>query len=96
MEFIGKFDRQCYNCISNLKFRGLQLVQSARYIIFVQIKTVLKNLFEMAIEKIMIEYKKRQDAIIMGKKDIFDKGSASFYLNKITEGKSNGGRGKIE
>jgi hypothetical protein len=55
---------------------------------------VSKNLFDKAKEKMVSEYKIRQD-IIMGHKNIIDRGSASFYLKKITEHKENGMRGKI-
>ena len=95
LRLIGKFDSKCDNCVSGFKFKGLQLVQSVRYIVLVQIKEICKDLFKKAEEKIISEYKKRRD-VVMGKKDIADKGSVSFYLKKITEDKSNGEKGKIE
>lgn len=95
LNLIGKFDYKCDKCISDFKFGSLQLVQSVRYIMLVQIKGICIDLFNRAKEKILNEYKTRQN-IIMGHKDIIDKGSVSFYLKKITEDKYNGGRGKIE
>jgi hypothetical protein len=88
----SKFDR----FIADLKFRTLQLVQSVRYILFVQSKIVFRDLTNKLIEKIIHEYKIRQSTIMMGHKEIVSNGSASFYLKKITEDKSNGERGKIE
>jgi hypothetical protein len=88
----SRFDR----LVANLKFRMLQLVQSVRYILFVQSKVVFRDLVDTLMEKIIHEYKTRQSSIIMGRKEIVSNGSASFYLKKITEDKSNVGRGKIE
>lgn len=95
LELIGKFDSKCDCCVSNLRFRSLQLVQSIRYIMLVQIKEVCKDLFYKVKEKIKEEYKIRQNTM-MGQKDITNKGSVSFYLKKITEDKCNGEKGKIE
>ena len=95
LRIVGKFDSKCDHCVSSLKFKGLQLIQSIRYIFLVKIKEVCKDLFRRAEEKVMNEYKKRQD-VVMGKKDITSKGSVSFYLKKITENKGNGEKGKIE
>ena len=95
LSFICRLDSKLDKFISYLKFKALQLIQSVRYIALVQAKIVCKNLLEKVEEKIMNEYKIRQSAI-MGHKNILDKGSASFYLKKITEGKSNGQKGKIE
>jgi hypothetical protein len=95
LELISRFDSKADNLIASLKFRGLQLVQTIRYILFVQIEAAAKELFNQAHEKIRQEYKTRQSAI-MGRKDITNNGSASFYLKKITEDKSNGEKGKIE
>ena len=95
LRLIGKFDSKCDHCVSSLKFRGLQLVQSVRYIVLVQTKDVCKDLFYKAKEKIKEEYRIRQNTM-MGQKDITNKGSVSFYLKKITENKGNGEKGKIE
>lgn len=95
LRLIGKFDTKCDQCVSGFKFKGLQLIQSIRYIFLVKIKEVYKDLFRKAEEKVMSEYKRRQD-VVMGKKDITNKGSVSFYLKKITENKGNGEKGKIE
>lgn len=95
LELVGKFDQQCDYCVSSLKFRCLQFVQTIRYILFVQLKEIIKHFWNKIHEKIMHEYKIRQE-IIMGRKEIVSNGSASFYLKKISEDKCNGGKGKIE
>lgn len=96
LALLCRLDSRFDKLVANLKFRGLQLVQSVRYILFVHSKIVLRDLVDKLVEKIVHEYKARQNTIIMGRKKIVSKGSASFYLKKITEDKSNGGRGKIE
>ncbi|MEK7669087.1 MAG: hypothetical protein AAB350_00650 [Patescibacteria group bacterium] len=95
LRFIGKLDSKFETVVSNLKFRGLQLTQSIRYIFLVQAKEICKDCFKKIEEKAVNEFKKRQD-VIMGKKEIASKGSVSFYLKKITEDKGNGEKGKIE
>ena len=91
---MGKFDHQCDYCVSGLKFRCLQFVQTIRYILFVQLKEIIKHFWSQIHERIKHEYKIRQE-IIMGRKEIINNGSASFYLKKITEHKGNGEKGKI-
>lgn len=95
LELVGKFDHQCDYCVSSLKFRCSQFVQTVRYILFVQLKEIIRHFWNNVHEKIMHEYKIRQE-IIMGRKQITTNGSASFYLKKITEHKGNGEKGKIE
>ena len=95
LNFISKFDSRSDKFISDLKFRSLQLIQTVRYILLVQTKISLRNLLYKIEEKIMNEYKMRQN-IIMGRREIANKGSVSFYLKKITEDKGNMGRGRIE
>ncbi|MEK7200961.1 MAG: hypothetical protein AAB672_02430 [Patescibacteria group bacterium] len=94
LELVGKFDHQCDYCVSGLKFRCLQFVQTIRYILFVQLKEIIKHFWSQIHERIKHEYKIRQE-IIMGRKEIINNGSASFYLKKITEHKGNGEKGKI-
>jgi hypothetical protein len=82
--------------IANLSFRWLQLCQSIRYIVLVQIKEISKIWFTKLEEKVVNEYRLRQSSIMGGQKQIAKNGSASFYLKKITEHKDNEGKGKIE
>jgi hypothetical protein len=96
LKFINRFDSTFNKIILVLKFKILQLIQSIRYIILVEIKRIGEDLLKKAQEKVINEYKKRQEAIIVGKKEIVNKGSVSFYLKKITEDKCNGEKGKIE
>ena len=81
LELVGKFDHQCDYCVSGLKFRCLQFVQTIRYILFVQLKEIIKHFWSQIHERIKHEYKIRQE-IIMGRKEIINNGSASFYLKR--------------
>jgi len=92
---LSRLDMKSKELVSNLRFRILQLVQSVRYIALVQTKIICKNLLSKVEEKIMEEYRTRHN-IIMGRREIINNGSASFYLKKITENKTGNQRGKIE
>jgi hypothetical protein len=96
LRLVGKLDTKSEKFVSALKFRSLQLIQSIKYIFLVQFRTVCRHLFSWAHEKIMQEYKSRQNFIMMGRKDVPGKGSVSFYLKKITEHKDGSEKGKIE
>src|SRR3989344_4365166 len=92
---ICKFDTKVVTFMAALKFKSLQLIQSVRYLVLVQGKAVLKEQFLKVQERMISEYNARQN-MIMGRKDIKNNGSVSFYLKKITENKGNGEMGKIE
>jgi len=96
LKLINRLDSTFEKIILILKFKTLQLIQSVHYIIVVEAKIIVKDLFYKAKYKVISEYKKRQEAIIIGKKEIVNKGSVSFYLKKITEDKGNGEKGKID
>jgi hypothetical protein len=95
LELISKLDSKSDKLISDIRFMVLQVIQSVRYIALVQTKAVCKNLLEKVEQKIMEEYRMGHD-VFMGRKEIANKGSVSFYLKKITEHKGNEGGGKIE
>lgn len=96
LKLINKLDSRLINLVASLKFKSLQLIQSIRYIILVEAKRIGQEMFDRVQQKAISEYKKRQEVIIVGKKEIINKGSASFYLKKITEDKGSVGKGKIE
>lgn len=95
LELVCRLDSKIVSLVGAFKYRCLQLIQSVRYIFLVQIKMLSKDIFLRVQEKIANEYKISQNTI-MGRKDITNRGSVSFYLKKITEEKGNGMRGKIE
>ena len=95
LRLLGKLDDKSEDFVKKLKFRSLQVIQSVRYILLVQFRAVSRKLFSWAHEKIMQEYHSKQ-SIIMGRKEISNKGSVSFYLKKITEHKESSEKGKIE
>ena len=95
LRLIGKADNRLELIVSKIRFRSLQLIQSIRYIIFVHGSEMFKDYIKKAEERAVSEFKKRQD-VIMGKKEIINGGSVSFYLKKITEEKGHVVKGKIE
>lgn len=94
LELIRKLDNRALTLISEVKFRNLQLIQTVRYIVLVQSKEVFRSFLDKIQEKIALEYRLRQE-IVMGKRNITNRGSVSFYLKKITEEKGIE-KGKIE
>jgi hypothetical protein len=94
-ELLGKFDDASHKLVADLKFKILQFVQSARYIVLVKAKEAIKKILEKLEEKIVREYRAGH-TMIMGQREIAVSGSASFYLRKISENKDNGAKGKIE
>ncbi len=95
LRLIRKFDSKSNRLVFYFKSKSLQLIQSIYYIILIQAKIICKNLLDKVEQKIMKEYKARQN-VIMGHKNIINKGSVSFYLKKITEQKNTSPKGKIE
>jgi hypothetical protein len=91
---LRRIDTKSEKLISILKFKWLQISQSLRYIVSVQMKEYFKNLFKKLEEKVIEQYKIKQSTI-MGQKQIPSNGSASFYLKKISEDKENTKKGKI-
>lgn len=92
---IGKFDESATSILAVLKFRLFQLIQTVRYIALVQSKMFFRSLIDRLQDRIMSEYHLRESAI-MGKRNIVNKGSVSFYLKKITEDKGGAEKGRIE
>ncbi len=88
---VGLFDNKAEKLISNIKFRFVQIMQTVRFLVLIKAKVIFKNLLEKIEDDI-----KSKHTVLMGQKNIINKGSVSFYLKKITEDKVNGGRGKIE
>lgn len=95
LNLICRLDAKAEVLVSSLKFRWIQLVQSIRYIALVKTKIICKNLLDRVEARIVDEYRARQ-SVIMGRRNIMNRGSASFYLRKITENKGIGEKGRIE
>lgn len=94
LRVLSKLDPRAEDTIASVKFRALQVVQSLRYIVLVEFRLAFQNwVFEMR-ERAVREYKVRE-SVIMGQKNITSRGSVSFFLKKIDEGKKSGQRGEI-
>lgn len=92
---IGKFDRSSAVFVEKIKFSILQFIQSIRYIILVKIRNKITDFVSQEIRRILNEYENKQK-IFMGRKNIANNGSVSFYLKKIKDQKAYDGKGKID
>ncbi|MBN2094311.1 MAG: hypothetical protein JW740_03025 [Candidatus Zambryskibacteria bacterium] len=90
--FRDKLDVLSQKLISNLKFKWLQFIQSLQYIILIKAKILFKNVLVKIEAKIMNEYHAKQNTIMGGQRNISNRGSVSFYLKKISEGKTTSGK----
>lgn len=88
-------DGQALAMMQWFKFRTLQIIQSIRYIVLVYSRSVVEALLHRIKDRIRTEYQVRQE-VMMGRRNIGNRGSVSFYLKKITEMKESGSGGKIE
>ncbi len=95
LRLISSLDDKSHKIIEAFKFRSFQIMQTIRYVALVQIKEVSKNIFHKTKASLEAEYRNKQD-YIMGKIEIGERNSASFYLKKISEDKKNTTKGKIE
>ncbi len=93
LRLIGKLDQKAEAAINRLKFLCLLLIQSVRYLVLIRLPMILKEWAMDVKTKIMAEYRAKE-SVVMGRKNITNKGSVSFYLKKIDQGYKNG-QGKI-
>ncbi len=95
LEYIRRYDVKTENILLRIKFLLVQFIQSIRYLVLVHLKEIIIVFFDRFYDKIREFYHLKKDSI-MGKKTLLSKGSASFYLKKIKEDKSNSVKGSIE
>lgn len=91
---LALLDGRSEDLIQTFKFRTLQLIQSARYILSVY----LPNLIECEVDRCrtaLANKLEEQRNLVLGKKEIQNRGAVSFFLKKIDEGKRNSQRGEI-
>ena len=89
-----KLDPKAEKFIQEFKYRVLQVIQTVRYLALVHVPMMMKELAHEIRESAMREYRVSQD-IIMGRKNIVNKGAVSFYLKRIKEEKG-AVRGQIQ
>lgn len=96
LKFISQLDAKSHELVAIFKFKSLQFIQIVRYLATIRAKEFFKNLLQKIIEKAINEYRARQKTIIMGRKEIGNNGSVSFYLKKISEDKNKNEKGRID
>ena len=95
LSIFKRLDNRALVVISDFKFRVLQVIQTVRYILLVSIPALIRQLVDDAKNHAMREYRNSQE-VLMGRKNIVNKGSVSFYLKKIQEDKLNTEKGEIQ
>ncbi len=94
LKLISKLDTKGEFVTSRTKFLLLLLIQSVRYLVLVRVPMTLREQLDKIKLKILEEYR-NQESLIMGQREIKNRGSVSFFLKKIDEGHKNG-QGKID
>lgn len=94
LRFVSRFDAKVLSILEILRFRFFQLIQTVRYVLMVKSVEMFKDLFFKVEHRLMNEYRVRQENM-MGRRNIINKGSVSFYLKKIAEDKVIGEKGQI-
>lgn len=94
LKVLRKFDPNAESFITKFRYRTLQLIQTVRYILIVHIPQIIREIGSEIHQGAMREYRISQ-SIIMGRKNITNKGAVSFYLKKIKEERESG-RGEIQ
>lgn len=89
-----KFDPRAESFTNKFRFRILQLVQTVRYLFIVHLPQIMREVISEVQQGAMREYRVSQ-SIIMGRKNIVNKGAVSFYLKRIKEEKGSE-RGEIQ
>lgn len=97
---LARFDAGSKQIIYKIHFRIYQLIQTVRFIFLVHLPEKSRVKITKTKDSMMSEYKKQKD-VIMGKKELSNNGSSSFFLRKVNENKQansevGGERGKIE
>ncbi|HEY4516218.1 MAG TPA: hypothetical protein VJH67_03475 [Candidatus Paceibacterota bacterium] len=101
--FLSRFDVSSARIMSLIKYRMYQVVQTVRYLLFVHLPEKSKVKINKTKEAVEERYRKQKDAV-MGKKELKQNGSSSFFLHKMSEHKNSadsevtegGERGRIE
>lgn len=94
LRFVSRFDAKVLSILEILRFRFFQLIQTVRYVLMVKSVEMFKDLFFKVEHRLISEYRVRQENM-MGRRNIINKGSVSFYLKKIAEDKVIGEKGQI-
>ncbi len=88
-------DPKAEKLIDYLKYKIYQIVQTLRFLVIVKMPEVLKHEKNKMQEKIAEKIDKQRD-VILGKINIKDNGSSSFYLKEISEQAKNEEKGRID
>lgn len=95
-KILAKFDQKSESFSAALHHRSFELYRTVKYILLVHLPEKGRVKIENTKESVLNSYNKQKD-VIMGKKELSNNGSSSFFLRKVSENKNgNGAKGKIE
>jgi hypothetical protein len=99
-KFLSRFDAGSMKILNTIHYRFYQLIQTVRFIFLVHLPEKSRVKISKTKDTVLHSYNKQKD-VIMGKKELQQNGSSSFFLRKVTDhkkgnGGENGERGKIE
>ncbi len=91
---LGLLDPKADKLTESTKFLILQIIQSVRYIFLVYLPKFIEDEAGKYKEKINKKLEIQRN-LILGQKEIHNRGAVSFFLKKIDETKRNGHKGEI-
>ncbi len=91
---LGKLDPKAEKLSQSARFLILQAIQTVRYIFLVYIPKVIDEETGRYRESLAQKLEVQRN-LLLGKKEIQNRGAVSFFLKKIDETKRNGQRGEI-
>ncbi|MEK7642459.1 MAG: hypothetical protein AAB392_01555 [Patescibacteria group bacterium] len=94
LRFMSKYDSATQDFVDNLRFRILQVIQTIKYLTLVHMPSVADSTIAKYKLK-MLDKLETQRNLLMGRKNIQNRGSVSFFLKKIDETKKQTPKGFI-
>lgn len=94
LQFLSHFDFFFEKCKVFVDYKLLQVKQTIKYIFVVYIPDIIGRKTQKYKENINIKINNNKE-MLMGKRELENKGSSSFFLRKIDENKKNAKKGEI-
>lgn len=94
LRFLGRCDPWTERLTSATKFRTLQIIQSVRYLFLLRLPEIVSQTAKKYKGRLVLKLENKRN-LLMGRKEITNKGAVSFFLKKMDEAKKNGHKGEI-
>ena len=92
---LSRFDEKSERFAKLLRVYFYRFLEAVKFFFLVHLPAKGRVKIENAKESVINKYNKQKDAI-MGKKELSQNTSSSFFLRKMSENKNDNGSGKIE